>query len=703
MTFRLPRYRNGFHPAWLLLPLPAALELLVDAYNPGIVEPGFHAALRLLVAIGLILPLLACRLSEVTAPTLRLLTELRSQMPGFLVVQMGLGLLEIGTERDPSFDARFLVFVPGSFWMAATAYGAEFANGTLASRLCQPASRIRLHTEKLTVLALLLGITTGHLLFTPWHASSSRPLEAVVVVLAAFCFGPLFTLLTRSTLAGAVFAFTLPSSLGLVPTIVASALGAGDDFRRHWILPLYLLAGPILYLVGPIWTWRVLRDLEVQDSGGRIPAASIDASGTLLDRILPRLLGNTSTGHLIRKELRLHHLARLFASVMVGLWVLWLGARWALAKDGLPEMFVPAFGLGGFSLMAGMFGAVILLGAGVSCVAEERQLGTLGWQWTQPVPFARQWRIKVGTTLAVGLLLGVVLPVCLVALSFGTEEVTGLFQNESDRFRNIGVLSTLILSLMAVGIHASSACRNIMSALVTALGVLGGFGFCLGLSLTLFGNTHSEALNRLHADWVAGQPIPRPGWVPPAWIVRWAPELLAWLAGGGVAALAVALLRLAARNARRFEVGPGRLVRQVLALAGSWIAVMAMGGLLFSALHSRITWSDLAESRAHTLSAIAKDLEKVGREFPDGPSLLAAIRERFQIDPKASAEALAESILQKRGLGAWNEISQLFRPDHSRTPRKTGSPPPPQESPRSKPWLLKPALARIYGLPVPEP
>lgn len=729
MTLRLPQYRNGFHPAWLLLPLPAAVKLLVDSLEPGIVWVDPYAVLRLVVGILLILPLIACRLREVSPVTRRVLAELRSQMPGFLLTQMGVGIL--GIEFDAvAFDARFIVLLLGSFWMAATLYGAEFANGTIASWLCQPVRRSQLHLEKLGVLAILLAITAAHVLTThrnsgmdPWmgrpiqftqlwvggdpvnNAWLVRPslsLEVAAVILAAFCFGPLFTLLTRSTIAGAVFAFTFPTSLAVAPMIVADVLGIDSDFRRHWIAPLVVLVLPILCVIGAIWTWRVLRDLEVQDSGGRTTPAPIDVAGTVFDRVLVRLLGNSSTSHLVRKELRLHQLARLFASVMVGLWVLWLGARWALAKDGLPEMFVPTFGLGGFMLVAGMFGAVILLGAGVSCVAEERQLGTLGWQWTQPVPFARQWRIKVGTTLAVGLALGVALPLCLVALSFGAEEVTGLFQNESDRVRNIGVVAILILFLLAAGIHASSACRNIMSAMVTAVGVLGGFAVCLGVSVALFANTHSEALSQVYVDHSFGRRIPSPDWVPPVWVVRWAPELLAWLAGLGFVALAVILLLLAARNARRFEVGVGRLVRQVIALAGLWVAVVATGGLLSSWLHTQITLNDLAESRAHILAGIIKTLGKAGQDFPDGASLLASMRKRFRTDPKASPEVLAESILQERGLGSWHEISQLFDQDAPRK-RARSDAPMPQKLPESKPWLLKPALARLYGLPVPEP
>lgn len=697
----------------MLLPLPAAVKLLVDSLGPGIVWVDSYAVLRLVVSILLILPLIACRLRDVRPVTRRVLAELRSQMPGFLLTQMGIGLL--GIEFDAiGFDARFIVLLVGSFWMAATLYGAEFAHGTLASWLCQPVRRSRLHLEKLGVLATLLTITAAHWMGQPihvvgdpgitnsWTLRPSLPLEVTAVLLTSFCLGPLFTLLTRSTIAGAVFALTVPAGLAVAPVIVAGVMNVDSDYQRHWIAPLVMLALSILCAIGAIWTWRVLRDLEVQDSGGRTPPAPIDAAGTLFDRVLVRLLGNSSTSHLIRKELRLHQLARLFASMMVGLWVLWLGARWALGKDGLPEMFVPTFALGGFMLVAGMFGTVILLGAGVACVAEERQLGTLGWQWTQPVPFARQWRLKVGTTFAVGFALGVVLPLCLVALSFGAEEVAGMFQNETDGLRNLGVLALLILFLLAVGIHASSASQNIMSAMVTAVGVLGGFVVCLGVGMTLLTSTHEEALRQLYADRASGRPIPSPDWSPSEWVARWFPELMVWLASLGLAAVAVALVILAARNARRFDVGVGRLIRQVVAAAGTWVALMAAGGLLFSWLHSQITWSDVAESRYRSVSEIAKALEKVGQDFPDGASVLAAMRERFQTDPKASPEALAESILQKRGLGSGHEIAQLFGQD---TPRKhtRSDAPVPQALLISKPWLLKPALARLYGLPVPEP
>ena len=137
--------------------------------------------------------------------------------------------------------------------------------------------------------------------------------------------------------------------------------------------------------------------------------------GRLVRMFVP---GNSATAHLVRKEIRLHAIPWMIAALATGLWVLWMIARRMAPqgdlKDSLNE-FSPV------SVICGMLGVVALVTAGAGSVAEERALGTLDWQVTQPVTGRRQWWIKSLVAVVTGLVTGLLIPATLLALGFGPE------------------------------------------------------------------------------------------------------------------------------------------------------------------------------------------------------------------------------------------------------------------------------------------
>ena len=75
MNLALPRYRNHFHPAWLLLPVPPLVAVAINWFGDNYTE--FLAFGIRTVLIGILLAaIVALRFSNVTGTGLRLLKEL---------------------------------------------------------------------------------------------------------------------------------------------------------------------------------------------------------------------------------------------------------------------------------------------------------------------------------------------------------------------------------------------------------------------------------------------------------------------------------------------------------------------------------------------------------------------------------------------------------------------------------------------------
>ncbi len=217
MTFNLPTYRNSFHLGWLLLLVPPLGAFYVAWPNDN--PPEFvTVVLRLVLAAVAVLPLLWLRSAPVGGRSQRLLKELRTLLPGCLIALIVPGLLALGVGRESvqeHAEWAVMAFGFGCLLMGASAFGSEFEQRTLAGLLGQPLPRGVLYLEKLGTLGLLLAFATVNLVLTLWlipglQYSLGDATTALLIPVFAFCSGPLFSLLSRSTLAGMIFGLTVP-------------------------------------------------------------------------------------------------------------------------------------------------------------------------------------------------------------------------------------------------------------------------------------------------------------------------------------------------------------------------------------------------------------------------------------------------------------------------------------------------------------
>ena len=478
--FRAPR----FHPAWFLPPLVPLAQWFL--HGPDATPP---LVLRLVLTVVLSAIALYLAREERSAASNRWSKDLRLLMPpavGTLVIPAAL--------HDDLSDLAVILHCLGCVWMGATVFGAEFEHRTLGPLLTQPISRRRIFWEKTGILAVLCGAawvnTTASLEkvqgSTDWVIRVAAPALAVST-------GPLFSLLGRGTLAGMVFTATAPMLFLLGSMMVSVLIQSGmpvlsvpptavqlkaiEPYNRAlaswgecqpWLRALYLAAGPLL-------GWLRFRSLAWQDGAAvsRPPAGSA-TSRALLTRLLRILVpGSSPTAHLVRKEIRLHAIPWMIAALSTGLWILWMIARRMAPegelKDGLND-FSP------ITLIGGMLGVVALVTAGAGSVAEERALGTLDWQVTQPVSGRRQWWIKSLVAVATGLVTGLLIPATLLAVGFGPER----WEKEGIVYAQLPALSfaTGIVLTLSLSLYASSIARNTMRAVGLTV-LLAGMGAAL--------------------------------------------------------------------------------------------------------------------------------------------------------------------------------------------------------------------------------
>ncbi len=116
---------------------------------------------------------------------------------------------------------------------------------------------------------------------------------------------------------------------------------------------------------------------------------------------------------------------------------------------------------------------------GAVSVAEERKLGTLGVQLSQPISPRRQWWAKLLVTSTISFVLGVVLPaVLLLSVRWRIPEAQAPLIEGSNSWRTIGLYC---LSATTLGLFASSLARTFLHAmswpslLVAALAAIEAF------------------------------------------------------------------------------------------------------------------------------------------------------------------------------------------------------------------------------------
>jgi hypothetical protein len=228
MTHVWPASRNSFHPAWLLLLVPPAISWTVAWLSPGDTSTRLHLGRLTLMAL-VVLPWVWWRSTNAGPGLCRILKEVRLQLPGFLIAVGLPGVLGIWIHPDLA-QWMFMAFAFGCSLMGATAFGAEFEQRTLGGLLSQPRPRIAIFLEKLSVLAVLLSVALAHLVLLRSGTPGFEPHIALNFALVGLCTGPLFSLWSRSTLAGLIFSVTVPLLLYLLGTLI------GEWVFQRWSL-----------------------------------------------------------------------------------------------------------------------------------------------------------------------------------------------------------------------------------------------------------------------------------------------------------------------------------------------------------------------------------------------------------------------------------------------------------------------------------
>lgn len=697
MTLTWPLSRNNFHPAWLLLPAPALLAL-ISGFGVDTDEARFSRNLRLVLSGLLVLPWLWWRAGDASDSVRRWLKEFRTQLPGFLIAFLIPASLVAFTDTTGNALTLFS-YLFGCLWMGATALGSEFEQRTVSGWLAQPRSRFALWIEKLSTLACLLFVATLHfvLLIPELSSDPDSQRELLFWTLAAvfaLTSTPWFSLLTRSTLAGVVFTIAVPLVLFVIYLgLWRVYLWQGPEVLIPDTAIRWALAGgmPLYWVTTLVLSWLTFRRLEIRDSGGRT-SSPLHPLSRPLDRWLARLLPASDTGALVRKELRLQVLPWFVSAIMVGLWLLWLLARSLTHSEEVESVLNQ---VGPVSILAGILGGLVLLGTTSACVAEERELGTLEWQLTQPVSLVRQWCVKVAVTIGLGLILGVALPAVLILMGFGTEPFS-LPETWSDSAQVVGIYSGAIVIFLVLGIYASSFSGNTMKA-AAATAMLGmGTVVIVGIA----GASVGEMMNAQIVHWGdPGGPLTPPPWSPTQ------REVIVLLVLG-IAAISLTflgrLLHLAARNSRFMKLPARQLCGQWIGLGlGLYLTILVAGGVLgqLTVWHHRANQIGTQQAHHDSLVALLSQQAAAGR-------IPQEFYRRFSATAELPVSELASRIIEARGWPANTEVAAIFNttppglrskvaPAYGLTNNLDSEP-----APTNRPGLhqLSPELKRRYGL-----
>ena len=643
-------------PLMLLVMAPAAGQWLGWMMAPETLEPvSLVPGLASWTVIGTLLALLVKWSGLLTNPSLQM--EIWAQMPGASLAFLAAAVTAMfakGVFESLSVFAA-LAYALACLWICANAFGSEFEHRTLGQWLVQPRSRGDLYREKLGVAGGIAGTAAVIFFLTTGQSMGHDLLELALIFGSLLILGlasaPFFTLISRSTLAGFVFTLTVPMALYLILQTLLDVYHARvypDLLYRSSEEQGVLWVGGVIYLGAmALAGWRVFKRLEWREGGaGGSSTLGLYALTGAWDRWLGRRwLGKPATAQLIRKELRLHVVPWLIAGILIGFWGLSLLIRkWAPES----ELGVAASNPYTVTLYAGILGVFIFLVTGAGSIAEERVLGTLEWQWTQPIPMERQWRIKVGVATALALTLGLILPAALVWLGFDAEALDTAFGQPD--WEPIAAYAAALVALFATSLYASSVSQSSMKAVALTPMLLASLWAVGALTILGVGVMLDDQWGNL---WEF--PLRADGVRDPALLNQKPPTLLQALGSlhqiseTGAMILGTIwigfMVRSARVNAQRLRMGWPTVSRQWGRLSGGlWMASL-LGGLLLVGLgRMRGYYSQLASLnyRREEFIKFATQAEREGKMTPEYLS-------QFGITNRPSPEALVDTLIRHRG------------------------------------------------------
>jgi hypothetical protein len=474
--------------------------------------------------------------------------EVRGLGPTWLAAMtllIAVGVVEAGFVQQPRSPANQIIvlfWVCGCTLLGALSVGQEFTDRTLAGLLAQPAARSSVLLHKLGVVAAMLLALSGLVWaygLTPtavaraWPEVSpmGRVLATVLPLLSGVLLTPCLTLLTRSTLAGCVFTISLwlammIGSRAAVPWLYGDAAAVAR--ANAWFLDIFTHATLTIVVLGALLTWRLFMRLEAIDGRG----LELHPPAWLFKpRVHPAAARSARSAwrEMLGKELHLLEITFVVSGMYAAAW---------LAVVLVGESLFPSRRAVYMDVATLLHAGAIPLIAGSLASAEERHLGTLGWQVLLPIAAWRQWAVKAAVVLVLSLGLAIGVPAILYALFAPGPGPIPLGWQSAAAMTAVATLS----------LYASSLSANGMRALLASAAVIGG--------ALLTAHTAMQAM---------------PGWIPVAWNSPNAAWAVLVVAG---AAMFACLLRLGMKNHGSAERGAQRVLKQVAVLGA--VAVVAM-------------------------------------------------------------------------------------------------------------------------------
>lgn len=306
--------------------------------------------------------------------------------------------------EEPNFSGiAILAYGLGSCALGAHAFGHEYSHRTLPLVLSQPIDRRQVYAIKLATLMMLVSLlgVAGYLTVLPQELDRGpvTPAQAAPVVWAVAVFlAPALTMLCRGTLAGAIFAGTLPGMIAVAGGLIGwyrfdPDAAAIDRFQ----LAFFWRSMPPLLIAAALVSWRTFMGLEAIEGRGRefhLPQWLRGSSDVTVVRRRHPLW------QLIAKELRLQQMVFAICGIYIVI---------ATAVK-VRHVMNPAFAADVLIPLTFMYVALLALVAGALASAEERHLRTLEPQLLLPMAASRQWLVKAAVVYGVALTLAVALP-----------------------------------------------------------------------------------------------------------------------------------------------------------------------------------------------------------------------------------------------------------------------------------------------------
>lgn len=356
----------------------------------------------------------------------------------------------------------------GTAVLGALSMGHEYVHRTLPSLLTIPVPRHHIWTAKLLVVSpMLASLAALAAIFAPIEIADQKFGLALFVLppLVAAFVAPWLTMLTRSSIAGAVFTFgAIGGSLALGDWIGVGRYGPtsqADVFQVAFVW--WALCA--LSAVGAVMGWRTFGRLEAIDG----PGADID-----LPSALPRSVGATTTQRhplltLIAKELRLQQLP----IVIAGLWAVAYSVTEATGSQRVLSPLTSGLAVNLPTGLTAFYSLVLPFVIGSLACAEERNIGTLDSQLLLPITTSRQWVVKSVTAVGLAITLSVVAPIALAHWFHDSLVIEG-------PAGRVNVEAVVVIAGITVGsLYVSTVARSGIRALLGSITAFGVYGFVI--------------------------------------------------------------------------------------------------------------------------------------------------------------------------------------------------------------------------------